>query len=97
MAISVVLRRESNEEVDRATVGLTVADLVRLTALVPMLRWVDAYGNTIFNARQIHVLKEEVSAAAPKDEDDEVLLAEIARLCELGGARPHRYLWFIGD
>ena len=97
MAISVVVRREDGGEVDRARLDLNVADLPRWAATLPMLAWVDAYGLTIFNAAQSRVLKAQILAASPENDEEGAFLSELARLCEVEEARPHRYLWFIGD
>jgi hypothetical protein len=64
-----------------------------------MLAGVDLNGNTIFNARQMRALREEVATLLAGDlsvEEHEGLLG-IVVLCDQGQRPPHQFLWFIGD
>lgn len=67
----------------------------------PLLSGVDPYGNAIFNARQMRVLRVEVSRLLDDDSslspEEREGLVGIAELCDEGQRPPHRYLWFIGD
>jgi hypothetical protein len=97
MPISVVLRKEDGTEVDRSKMSIQAASVPGLAQRIPMLRWLDVYGDTVYNGVQREVLSEELSAAIVESDDDHAVLQELLRLCEVGRKRPHRYLWFIGD
>jgi hypothetical protein len=63
------------------------------------LRFVDLYGNTVFNRLQVPVLIAELQAAVAKAADPNVVahgqaILELAKMCE---AEVHTYLRFIGD
>ena len=65
----------------------------------PMLRYVDPYGNTIFNGLQMYPLLEELKKLAeecPTDPGKEI----IGQICELAihcRDHPHTFVRFIGD
>lgn len=63
------------------------------------LRFIDPYGNTVFNRLQIPILEDEIRTIRGRAKNDEVrsLLDEVAALCEQGRRTPHVYLKFIGD
>ena len=62
------------------------------------LRFIDPYGNTIFNQQQLPVLLEEVRslAASTRDGQGDVLLA-LARFLEQARDKVHTYVHFLGD
>ncbi|CUS39752.1 hypothetical protein COMA1_90040 [Candidatus Nitrospira nitrosa] len=63
------------------------------------LRFIDLYGNTIFNRLQIPVLIEELHRIADiaKTNEDKQFLTKLLTLTEKCRAKPHLYLRFIGD
>ncbi|WP_433697311.1 hypothetical protein [Nocardiopsis sp. CA-288880] len=65
----------------------------------PMLGYVDLYGDTIFNSRQVGVVLEELRSASRSFEDGEMtpMIQELIELAELVPLRPHRKLIFSGD
>ncbi len=65
----------------------------------PMLRYIDPYGNTIFNGDQMYPLLEELDrlAAEVSNEDGKALLAQIRELAIHCRDHPHEFLRFIGD
>ncbi len=69
------------------------------SASFPLLDGIDPEGNTIFNARQMRVLRDEVSRLldSTADSEERDVLLGIVELCDEGQRPPHRYLWFVGD
>lgn len=65
----------------------------------PCLRYVDRYGNTVFNRGQLSDLVEEIRRVAKKATDHEEIeiLGTIVELALRGLSEPHLYLKFIGD
>jgi hypothetical protein len=65
----------------------------------PMLRYIDPYGNTIFNGEQMYPLLEEINRLAEEvsSEEGKGLLAQIRELAIHCRDHPHEFLRFIGD
>ena len=63
------------------------------------LRFVDWYGNTIFNRPQMTTVLAELQTIRAKATNpaQEALLDAIERLARLALVEPHRYLKFVGD
>lgn len=63
------------------------------------LRFIDPYGDTIFNRLQIPVLIKELNriAGTAKTKEDKQFLKELLKLAEQCRDEPHLYLRFIGD
>ena len=63
------------------------------------LRYIDWYGNTVFNRRQMLDLVEEIRSLANRvtDHEEIELLGRIVELALRGQSEPHLYLRFIGD
>jgi len=63
------------------------------------LRFVDAYGDTVFNRLQIPAVIEEllVVKAGSNNQDERALIDKIVMLLRLGQEQPHLYVKFIGD
>jgi hypothetical protein len=60
----------------------------------PFLRFVDPYGDTIFNAAQATELAIEITRRAdPQD----VTLRRIVDMADRVGGEVHHYLWLLGD
>jgi len=64
-----------------------------------MFRFIDLYGNTIFNRRQLGVLVKEIDHILKKTKasDELTLLEQIRRLAIYGSENVHVYLKFVGD
>jgi hypothetical protein len=64
----------------------------------PCLRWIDPYGDTVFNQLQAAALVGELETARPgapaSDVESLDRLIELARACAEG---VHLYVWCIGD
>ncbi|MEV5720491.1 hypothetical protein AB0L41_42020 [Amycolatopsis mediterranei] len=64
----------------------------------PILGHLDPYGATVLNGLQVATLVDEISrlqsdsAIFPRGFSDELIA-----LCQVCLARPHRFLWFIGE
>ena len=65
----------------------------------PMLRYVDPYGNTIFNGGQMCPVLEELDrvAARVSGKAEKEILATLRELAIYCRDHPHTYLRFIGD
>ncbi|MGE0308474.1 MAG: hypothetical protein AB7Q27_22260 [Acidimicrobiia bacterium] len=63
------------------------------------LRFVDPYGNTMFNHHQAAALSDELSlmVAQPMSDEDRDALHTVIELANTCAAGAHLYLWFIGD
>ena len=62
------------------------------------LRFVDPFGDTVFNAAQAAVLSREVEARlGSAGEGDGETLARVVELADRCADEVHRYLWFLGD
>jgi hypothetical protein len=63
------------------------------------LRFIDPYGDTIFNRGQIPVLLEELRVLSARESDAELatILVEVARFVERAANQIHTYVRFVGD
>ena len=63
------------------------------------LRFVDPYGDTVFNPVQAAVLSAELHSVLKKvdAEDDRACLARVADIADRCAVGVHVQLWFIGD
>ncbi len=63
------------------------------------LRFIDPYGNTVFNILQMDAVIDELDrlADAHTGKESQTLLGEIRKLAEFSKKHPHQYLVFIGD
>jgi hypothetical protein len=65
----------------------------------PMLRFVDSYGNTIFNSNQMHGFLPEwdrLSQVVTAEEDSQ-FLSRVRQMAETCRKNPHTFLRFVGD
>ena len=99
--LTVELRTEGGEVLeqifDEGAVGRLRPPLDEASSLC--LRFIDPYGDTVFNPWQAAALKEELQAKVTgidmaDDRDRITLLIELAERCADG---VHMYLWFVGD
>jgi hypothetical protein len=63
----------------------------------PILGHIDPYGDTVFNRMQVRTLMEEIARLECADIISGQLRDSIIELCERCLARPHQFLWFIGE
>ena len=65
----------------------------------PLLRHIDAYGQTCFNSLQARALGEELNRleAGGLSQQELSLVRALRVLLAIQVADVHRYLWFIGD
>jgi hypothetical protein len=63
------------------------------------LRFVDPWGDTVFNQAQVPVLLSELSRSIAAEEDQEITahLREVCRLVASAKDKTHTYVKFIGD
>ncbi len=63
------------------------------------LRFIDPYGDAVFNQAQIPVLLEELRALQRKRAGDELasVLSELCAFVERAVDQPHTYVRFVGD
>jgi hypothetical protein len=101
MAIEVLLRNENGETVD-SIMGVCLAPLIPAMddQRSACLRFIDPYGDTIFNNLQAGTLRRELlavlEAAADMNVDRETI-GRVVDLVERCGDGTHLYVWFIGD
>lgn len=64
-----------------------------------LLKWVDPWGDTVFNRAQCADLVAELALACESLDDDGALkaLVEVKSLATRAASEPHSYLVFIGD
>jgi hypothetical protein len=97
---TIELRAENGLVLDRVVDEGAIA---RLSQAAPFdntvcLRFVDPYGETVFNAAQAAVLGRELEARlGSTGEGDREMLARIVELTDRCAGEVHRYVWFIGD
>ncbi|MFN8019895.1 MAG: hypothetical protein U0Q03_00070 [Acidimicrobiales bacterium] len=101
MPISVELRDE------RGCVASDVIEARILTKLIPplserssdLLRFVDPYGDTVFNRLQAGVLAAELRSCSADllDPVERQAIDSVVELAERCADEVHMYLWFIGD
>ena len=62
------------------------------------LRFIDPYGNTVFNPSQIPVLVRELeSGVAAADSGIQQQISKVLHLLKKAKGQTHTYAWFIGD
>jgi len=99
--LTVELRSAQGEVLDRV---FDEGAIARLTQSVDhrssvCLRFIDPYGNTVFNSTQAAVLSAELNTAKGTvvDREDQERLAAVADLADRCAVSLHVLLWFIGD
>jgi len=103
MAISVVLRDEMCNDIGEAIHDSD--DVIRFClpdysdAAYPCLRFIDPYGDTIFNPLQARAVLDEWDRLyrAFCDHNADALWTDVRKLIVLCSEEPHTYLKFIGD
>ena len=103
MAIAVVLQDERCSNISelvqdpQGVIALCLPGLADTT--YPCLRFIDPYGDTIFNPLQAAAMAEEWDRLRPSFSwhNAEALWAKIRKLIVQCSEEPHTYLRFIGD
>lgn len=96
MPITVEVWTELAEpELDGRLTGFRIPAEVSGNERFPLLRWVDPWGDTVFNRAQCRALVLELDVLAAQTGDE--VIREIRELAERVAAEPHLYLVFIGD
>lgn len=103
MGINAVWRSETGEELGRVLDHLGHLSLIAsrpadLAGTVCM-RFLDPYGDTIFNQEQIAVVADEIDelASRTREKEGRAHLVAVAALARKALGHVHTYLWFIGD
>jgi hypothetical protein len=94
---TVEIRDEQGEVLDRAHDSGQLAALAAEVADDPWfacLRFVDPYGDTVFNARQATQFAIELTRRA--DPEDETV-QRVVEMADRVGGEVHQYLWLLGD
>ncbi|MCU1395269.1 MAG: hypothetical protein JWM34_3697 [Ilumatobacteraceae bacterium] len=95
---TVELRTERGELIRRVVDVGHIEEAASASTSGCCLRFIDPYGETVFNYLQAPVLADEIESArdaAPADSRDSLTsVAALARECADNGGT---YLWFIGD
>ena len=102
MAIVVVLERENGEEVEKIEDPTNILHRFLPSFDDPSyfcIRFIDWYGNTVFNGLQMEIFIEEwrrIENLAKLEEEREILskIADLAIQCQI---KVHHYLKFYGD
>jgi hypothetical protein len=103
MGIEVVLQDEMHNDISETIhdpSGVVAASLPDLTdGSYSCLRFIDPYGDAVFNSMQATVMIEEWERLRPSfsEHNAEALWAAIRRLIFRCSEEPHTYLKFIGD
>jgi hypothetical protein len=103
MGIEVVLQDEMCNNISetvqdpQGVIALSLPDLA--DAAYSCVRFIDPYGDTIFNRLQATVIIEEWNRLKPlfSERNAETLWADIHKLIVRCSDEPHTYLKFIGD
>ena len=98
MAIEALLRDEQGATLD-AVHGLCLRPLIPAMddESSPCLRFIDPYGDTMFNACQAKALSRELASRRHVDGIDQASIDRLAELIDRCADGTHLYLWFIGD
>lgn len=102
MGLAVVLEDERREKIDGVEDPTNILHRLLPTSddrNFSCLRYVDWYGDTVFNRQQLPDLVEEVRRIAKRvtDHEEIELLGRIVELALRGQSQPHLYLRFVGD
>ncbi len=96
MPINVELWTElANPQIELGLEGLVLPDEVWTDARFDVLKWVDPYGDTVFNRAQCGRLIEELRYLGDRPSD--VKLAHLRELAMRALGEVHTYLVFVGD
>lgn len=104
MGIDVALTNERNEAQQKVfdphshLTKLAISTWPQIDESV-CLRFIDAFGNTVFNQAQIPYLLRELerSAASQTDKEIKAHLQKVCRLVQQSQGKVHMYIKFIGD
>ena len=97
--IAVVLQDENGKMLsEQVCVATNLVSHIHDTRFA-CLRFVDPYGDTVFNRLQMAALLEDLRVLRQNPENDkhENTLEQIERLVQRGQVEPHIYIRFMGD
>lgn len=95
MPITVELRTEfANTEAEERLVGINLPSELPGDLRFELLKWLDPWGDTVFNRGQCQALVAEIALAESTFGCD---LTALRKLAERAALEPHTYLAFIGD
>jgi hypothetical protein len=101
MPIKVVLQTIDAKRFDEAIAPNAVLNrlLPFNDASFPVLRFIDRYGDTIFNGNQMHGLLPEWDLLVQKvtDKQESEFMLKVRAMAEKCKAEPHLFLRFLGD
>jgi hypothetical protein len=102
MPLTVELWTElTNPTVEGRVVGVKLPRDLATDDHFHLLKWVDPWGDTVFNRAQCSDLVAELALACDHFEKgtfaEMKALAEVKALAERAAAEPHSYLVFVGD
>ena len=101
MAIKAILQTlDGKREAEVVDPGYVLADVWPIgDCEFPLLRYLDPYGNTIFNGQQMNDLARELEVLLERASTDEQreILHQILNLATSCKKRPHWFLRFRGD
>lgn len=101
MPINVVLQQEGGKVLEQVIDFR--ADLATVWPIdnpsFPLLQYIDPYGNTFFNGRQMPQVIRELNSLIGNTSNDScvLLLRQVEQLAERCRDNPHEYLRFEGD
>jgi hypothetical protein len=102
MPLTVELWTElANPVVEAQVLGVRLPKDVATNERFHLLKWVDPWGDTVFNRAQCSELVSELELACELLGEDDLIevraLTEVKVLAEHASAEPHSYLVFVGD
>lgn len=103
MGLSVVLETESGEELERVDDPSNMLHVLLVGAderSCSLLRFIDWYGDTVFNHLQIEsflIEWEVLDQQSIRSSEEKALLDRIKKMAQRAQKEPHLYLKFYGD
>ncbi|MGW5311732.1 hypothetical protein [Nocardia thailandica] len=98
MGIDVIVRNQVHKQLD-VLAGSALESLGDVVSNAPSgsLLWgIHKHADTMFNAKQLDALIDEIAALTPRDDLERELFAMLSEAAELA-IRQRGYLWFSGD
>jgi hypothetical protein len=87
--------QDEQHDVEATVIGVVIPSHVLADPRFELLRWVDPFGNTVFNRAQCAVLDAELGIAVA--EHGVEALDDVRLLAQRAATDPHLYLVFLGD
>lgn len=96
MAWTVILENEDREKIDSLDSELEFPSVILKQDGTKLLKYLDPYGDTIFNRNQMNDLLSDLSVAL-RHEPTNSVINEVIQLANRCASEPHLYLSFYGD